>query len=308
MLEESNFKINWDEIQKKLSAPFPAESVQKTKKEISRKAYDTTGIGYQFIVNRFNDVLGNSWGYEYTVLETREGKFTSGKPYFDITVKTTIWCLSPDNGRTLVGGHISSIYADALKGAITNSFKKTAAMWGVGREAYEGTLDDDAKYEDDVTDDDKKKEVDTKEKPKATPKPSGGVTRDGKTPDKGDLQKKTEPVKQEQKEEPKKEQQELPIEETKTNETTKGALGADGRVYLGFDDLKKKMATSKNMFELNARCKKYKPDYDQFDKEQQVFVRVERDKRKMWLTRGEGNYSDTETKGINKDYKEKEKK
>ena len=34
-------------------------------------------------------------------------------------------------------------YADALKGAITNGFKKTAAFWGVGRDAYAGTIDDD---------------------------------------------------------------------------------------------------------------------------------------------------------------------
>jgi hypothetical protein len=32
---------------------------------------------------------------------------------------------------------------DAKKGAFTNALKKAAAMFGVGRQAYEGTIDDD---------------------------------------------------------------------------------------------------------------------------------------------------------------------
>ena len=45
--------------------------------------------------------------------------------------------------KTCVGGHKSEMYADALKGAITNSFKKTLGFFGIGKKAYEGMLDDD---------------------------------------------------------------------------------------------------------------------------------------------------------------------
>jgi hypothetical protein len=41
------------------------------------------------------------------------------------------------------GGHTSFNEADAKKGAFTNALKKAAAMFGCGRQAYEGTLDDD---------------------------------------------------------------------------------------------------------------------------------------------------------------------
>jgi hypothetical protein len=41
------------------------------------------------------------------------------------------------------GGHVASSEADARKGAFTNGLKKAAAMFGCGRQAYEGTLDDD---------------------------------------------------------------------------------------------------------------------------------------------------------------------
>jgi hypothetical protein len=38
---------------------------------------------------------------------------------------------------------VASSEADARKGAYTNAFKKAAAFHGVGRQAYEGSLDDD---------------------------------------------------------------------------------------------------------------------------------------------------------------------
>jgi hypothetical protein len=41
------------------------------------------------------------------------------------------------------GGHTSMNEADARKGAFKNGLKKSAAMLGCGRPAYEGTLDDD---------------------------------------------------------------------------------------------------------------------------------------------------------------------
>ena len=136
-------KLN-ENIFLKLLEPLEGEAIQKTKKEETRKGYDTIGYGYQYIVNRFNDIFENRWGFNYQIIKEIEGNFKSGQPYYDIIVEMEIWIdNNKENTRKCVGGHISVNYADALKGAITNAFKKTASFWGVGREAYEGSVDDD---------------------------------------------------------------------------------------------------------------------------------------------------------------------
>src|SRR3954469_10974321 len=41
-----------------LAAPFSDSAIQRTSASVTGKGYDTTGIGYQHIVNRLNEVLG----------------------------------------------------------------------------------------------------------------------------------------------------------------------------------------------------------------------------------------------------------
>ena len=132
-------------VYEKLSAPFPEEAIQRTDGAKTGKGYNTTGVGYQFIVNRFNEVLGPSgWSWSFDVVRDGEGE---GVMKHDITVETRIAVGfdpdRPNHSHTCVGGHRSKSHADALKGAITNSFKKTAAFYGVGKAAFEGTIDDD---------------------------------------------------------------------------------------------------------------------------------------------------------------------
>lgn len=127
-----------------LSAPLPKDAIQRTKGADTRKGYDTTGYAYQYVVNRFNEVVGiGGWGYAWEVINVTEGKYSTGKPFYDITTNVTITV--GNASMSMPGGHIAAIYADALKGAITNGFKKCAAMFGIGKEAYEGTIDDDNK-------------------------------------------------------------------------------------------------------------------------------------------------------------------
>lgn len=138
-----------------LASDFPPEAEQYTKKAETKKAYDTAGYGYQFLVNRFNEVLGTDWGYNYEIVKNTTGKYkdktwngqvTPGKEFYEITCEMSIWIFQKENIRKHVGGHIGIDYFDALKGAITNSFKKCSAMWGVGNKAYLGQLDEDAHY------------------------------------------------------------------------------------------------------------------------------------------------------------------
>lgn len=126
----------------KAVADLPKESIEHAKKDVTRKGYDTTGYQYQYLVNVFNDVLGiDGWNYDYKILKEVQGQWKSGGGYWEITVEIAITV--DKTTKKLVGGHKAEAHADALKGAITNGFKKTAAMFGVGKAAYEGTLDEE---------------------------------------------------------------------------------------------------------------------------------------------------------------------
>lgn len=130
-----------------LCQPLPSGAIQRTKGKETKKGYDTTGHGYQWVIDRFNEVVGiDGWRYTYRIIREVEGQFQSGQPRHDITVELGInlnmggeWL----DARFCVGSHVSGNHGDALKGAITNAFKKSASWWGVGREAYAGQLDDD---------------------------------------------------------------------------------------------------------------------------------------------------------------------
>lgn len=126
---------------------LPKEAIEKADKNVTRKGYDTTGYQYQFIVNVLNEVLGiGKWGYEFKILREIEGVWGNGKGYYEITSDVKVW-IEIEDGKVVsfnnVGGHKAEMHADALKGSITNGFKKTVAFFGVGKKAYEGTIDDD---------------------------------------------------------------------------------------------------------------------------------------------------------------------
>lgn len=135
---------------KELEEDFPEEAIERSDGKKTGKFYNTTGIGYQWCADRMNKVLGiPHWR---TIHETNleKGTFGSGKESFHATCSMTIQIITPTNQgvnvlaeRFCYGGHISKSEEDALKGAFTNAFKKTVALFGVGASAYRGTIDDD---------------------------------------------------------------------------------------------------------------------------------------------------------------------
>jgi hypothetical protein len=131
------------ELLRLLGNPLPSEGIQRTKDKQTYKGYDTDGYISQFCTNRFNEVLGTEWGVVWEILNQEKGSTSKGKPCWEITVKIGIWVLRREDTRWHSGGHVSKTHFDALKGAVTNGFKKAAALWGVGRHAFEGALDDD---------------------------------------------------------------------------------------------------------------------------------------------------------------------
>jgi len=149
-------------IYAELSAPLPAEAKQIALSKDTHKGYDTAGQNYQYHVDRFNMVLGiTGWKWDWKVFAEDVEKYSSGKPKYiymidvSITIKANTDLELLEDTKRCIGGHDAISRADALKGAITNAFKKTASFYGVGREAYAGELDDDFKPNPD-RDDDKK--------------------------------------------------------------------------------------------------------------------------------------------------------
>jgi hypothetical protein len=133
-----------------LSAPFPEEAIERTNGSVTGRGYSTTGIKYQFVVNRLNEVLGlGGYRTEQTVT-VRPTTTQKGRAVFEATCEILLQLGEWIDGKFVVfaeahgtGGHTSTIEADARKGAFTNGLKKAAAMHGCGKGAYEGTLDDD---------------------------------------------------------------------------------------------------------------------------------------------------------------------
>lgn len=133
-------------LYKELSKPLDEKAIQRSKGIDTKKGYDTTGYGYQFIVNRFNEVLGiGGWNWSFEEIERAEGTYKSGIKFISITGKATITLKLPEGeiSHSEYGGHQSSNPTDALKGASTNALKKTAAFFGVGKDAFEGSIDED---------------------------------------------------------------------------------------------------------------------------------------------------------------------
>ena len=138
------------DIFRRLAEPFPEEAVERTKASITRKGYDTTGIKYQFIVNRLNDVLGVGGFRVERDFVVKERQSRNGNTIFEVTCDLIMQLGRWDGGKFLpfaeaagTGGHTATTEADAKKGSFTNGFKKVAAFFGCGWQAYAGCIDDD---------------------------------------------------------------------------------------------------------------------------------------------------------------------
>jgi len=140
----------YEELKKSLKEIYGERAVERTSKEITRKGYDTTGYGYQFCVNRLNEVLPKYdlfWTTQDEIKFIREYVVKSGQIYYEYAGRLSVLFLDGNrnviDARACYGGHQASTHADAMKGAFTNAFKKAVALFGVGADAYEGTIDED---------------------------------------------------------------------------------------------------------------------------------------------------------------------
>lgn len=142
------------QIYEKLMEDLPLEAIQHVDGTDSKKGYDATGYSYQYVVNRLNEVIPGHWDYieemdppevihyskDYKpirrvcrlTLMIGNWHFINGENKFEILARATNY-----------GVHEARNDGDARKGALGNAFKKTAAMLGIGKKAFEGKLDED---------------------------------------------------------------------------------------------------------------------------------------------------------------------
>ncbi len=138
------------DIFRRLAEPFPEEAVERTKASLTRKGYDTTGIKYQYVVNRLNDVLGLGGFRVERDFVVKERQSRNGNTLYEVACDLIMQLGRWEDGKFLpfaeatgTGGHTSTTEADAKKGSFTNGFKKVAAFFGCGWQAYAGCIDDD---------------------------------------------------------------------------------------------------------------------------------------------------------------------
>jgi hypothetical protein len=138
------------EIYRQLSAPFPAEAIERTTAEQTGRGYDTSGIKIAYVIDRLNRVLGIG-GFRFSPrVEVRERAARNGRQVYEAVCELVLQLGKWDQGHFVpfaeasgFGGHIAVLEADARKGALSNALKKTASIVGCGWQAFAGRLDDD---------------------------------------------------------------------------------------------------------------------------------------------------------------------
>ncbi|MBS2031596.1 MAG: hypothetical protein JST54_27100 [Deltaproteobacteria bacterium] len=142
-----------------LSAPFPPEAIERTQGSVTGKGYDTAGVRAQYLINRLNEVLGVGCFRIHRTVSVKQSTSPKGRTIYEAIVDMTLEIGCWENGQFVVigealadGGHTAFIECDAKKGATTNALKRACAQFGIGKAAWEGTLDDDNAPLDDRSD------------------------------------------------------------------------------------------------------------------------------------------------------------
>jgi hypothetical protein len=131
------------ELYKKFIIDLPDEALRVETLDSGKDLYI---YGYQYIVNVLNEVVGlDHWHYgligEPTVEKRNDTWWTS--LYLRLSLGN--WVdgeFKPLVYRDSFGSGISETLGNSKKGALTNALKKAAAMYGIGKKAYEGLLEE----------------------------------------------------------------------------------------------------------------------------------------------------------------------
>jgi len=123
---------------KELTAPLPKEAFHTFGKEETGYDYDIVSHNCQYVVNRLNEILGME---NWSIAE----ESTQVEPGYTVIKKIALSIRFGDKESTkwAYGGGKSKDLADAHKAAVTNGLKKAAALFGIGKETYQMSLDEE---------------------------------------------------------------------------------------------------------------------------------------------------------------------
>lgn len=122
---------------------IPKEALRLSKQE---DGTIWTLYGYQFILNRLNKVVGfEHWNIK--IIDTLQTEKSSNLWLVALLIELSLGNYVAGHFVPLVskisfGSGTDGLLGNAKKGALTNGFKKVAAMFGIGKKAYEGLIED----------------------------------------------------------------------------------------------------------------------------------------------------------------------
>lgn len=131
-----------------LIKPLPKEAFHKFTKEETGYETDIISHNYQYAVNRMNEVLGTDGWF----IKEDDVSSIEKNGLYEVVKKIRVGILERRSDNTQsekwserwsYGGGVSKLLADAHKSAVTNGLKKALAFYGVGKETYEQSIDDD---------------------------------------------------------------------------------------------------------------------------------------------------------------------
>lgn len=152
--------VNLPSIYQEFSKPLPKEAEQEGQFNYGI----VKGYKYQYIVNRLNEVVGiDHWHMEYSTKEESVGRTWETRCYIKVMLGN--WQKFDDKMTEEVSGRVITVPMRkvefvpivlkehvgkctnmskgwSIMGSIDNAFKKCAALYGIGKEAYEGSMVD----------------------------------------------------------------------------------------------------------------------------------------------------------------------
>jgi len=135
--------IDLPEVYAEFIKDIPQEALRT---EITDKGEKFSIYGYQFIVNRLNEIVGmDHWNSEILGDLDKEKKGDLWWVSLKLRLSLGNWIngnFVPIVYRDAFGSGISDSLGNAEKGASTNGLKKAAGLFGIGKKAYEGLIEE----------------------------------------------------------------------------------------------------------------------------------------------------------------------
>lgn len=130
-------------VYQKFIKDLPKEALRT---EVTDKGEKFYLFGYQFVVNRLNETVGlDHWNYEILGEIEKEKKGPLWWVSLQLRLSLGNWIngfLVPLVYKDAFGSGIHESLGNAKKGAVTNALKKAAGMFGLGKKAYEGLIEE----------------------------------------------------------------------------------------------------------------------------------------------------------------------